>query len=259
MLRLESGKLVHTITYHTSILSSITQLHLCGMMKLIIATGIGIASTLLLYLAAHIIPQTGVQLHTNPYLNKIILYQLFALALACVVMYITLKAEPGSMRLLRIGQTETVAGKMMVLGISGKKNWKQEFFSLLFIISAVTFGFMFFTRVPQTAGLTPELIFWIILFSLTNSLSEEIIYRFGINGLLIDYKPAATVFLISGLVFGAAHWGGNPGGPTGVVMAGVLGYVSSKATAETGGLGIAWALHFVQDVIIYTFLFRVNG
>ncbi|MCA6361521.1 MAG: CPBP family intramembrane metalloprotease [Bacteroidetes bacterium] len=228
------------------------------MTKLILATCIGIAATLLLYLASHVIPQTGIQLHANPFINKIIQYQAFALVLAFVVMFVTLKAAPQSVQLLRIGQTGVAAGKMTLLGISGKKSWTQEFFSLLFVISAATFGFMFFTR-AQAGTFKPEMIFWIVLFSLTNSFGEEIIYRFGINGMLTGYTPASTVFLISGLVFGAAHWGGNPGGPVGVLMAGLLGYVASKATAETSGLGIAWALHFVQDVIIYTFLFRANG
>lgn len=228
-------------------------------MKLILATCTGIAATLLLYLATHFIPQTGIQLHTNPFINKTIQYQAFALVLAFVVMFVTLNTAPQSVQLLKAGRLNAVAGKLTVLGISGKKSWKSEFFSLLFIISAATFGFMFFTRSAEVGVFKPELIFWIVLFSLTNSFSEEIIYRFGINGMLTGYTPASTVFLISGLVFGAAHWGGNPGGPVGMIMAGVLGYVSSKATAETGGLGIAWALHFVQDVIIYTFLFRANG
>lgn len=227
-------------------------------MKLILAAGTGIAATLLLYLATYVIPQTGIQLHTNPLINKTIQYQAFALALAFVVLFVTLKTTPQSAQLLKAGRLTAVAGKMTLLGISGKKSWKHEFFSLLIIISAATFGFMFFTR-AQAGVFKPELIFWIVLFSLTNSFGEEIIYRFGINGMLTGYTPASTVFLISGLVFGAAHWGGNPGGPLGMTMAGVLGYVSSKATSETGGLGIAWALHFVQDVIIYTFLFRANG
>lgn len=227
-------------------------------MKLIFACGTGIAATLLLYLATHYIPQTGIQLHTNPFINKTIQYQTFALVLAFAVMFITLKAAPQSVQLLKTGQLNGMAEKMTLLGISGKKSWKSEFFSLLFIISAATFGFMYFTRVPHAGVFKPELIFWIVLFSLTNSFGEEIIYRFGINGMLTGYAPASTVFLVSGLVFGAAHWGGNPGGPVGMIMAGVLGYVSSKATSETGGLGIAWALHFVQDVIIYTFLIRAN-
>lgn len=41
-------------------------------------------------------------------------------------------------------------------------------------------------------------------------------------------------------------------------MAGVLGYVLCKATLETTGLGIAWVIHFVQDVIIFTALFMMN-
>jgi hypothetical protein len=41
-------------------------------------------------------------------------------------------------------------------------------------------------------------------------------------------------------------------------MAGILGYLLSQIVYETRGLGLAWFIHFVQDVIIYTALMMIN-
>jgi membrane protease YdiL (CAAX protease family) len=51
---------------------------------------------------------------------------------------------------------------------------------------------------------------------------------------------------------------GYPNGVIGVLMAATLGYILSKATYETQGLGIAWSIHFVQDAIIFTALSMIN-
>ncbi|MDZ7899137.1 MAG: CPBP family intramembrane glutamic endopeptidase [Arcicella sp.] len=66
------------------------------------------------------------------------------------------------------------------------------------------------------------------------------------------------VLLISAILFGLPHYQGYPNGAAGVIMAGVMGYVLSKATYETSGIGIAWAIHFVTDLIIFTALLMMN-
>ena len=62
--------------------------------------------------------------------------------------------------------------------------------------------------------------------------------------------PAATA-VISGAPFGSAHHFGTPGGPVGVVLAGFLGWFLAKSVVETRGIGLAWSVHFVLDVIIF--------
>ncbi|TAE80973.1 MAG: CPBP family intramembrane metalloprotease, partial [Bacteroidetes bacterium] len=74
-----------------------------------------------------------------------------------------------------------------------------------------------------------------------------------------DITSKTTVLLLSAILFGLPHYAGFPNGPIGVVMAGVLGYILSKATYETQGIGIAWVIHFLQDVIIFTALFMMNS
>jgi hypothetical protein len=50
-----------------------------------------------------------------------------------------------------------------------------------------------------------------------------------------------------------------PSGIIGAVMAGVLGYVMAKSVYETKGIFWAWAIHFLQDVIIIGPLFLISA
>jgi hypothetical protein len=98
----------------------------------------------------------------------------------------------------------------------------------------------------------------VLLISLTNSFGEEMIYRFAINGNLINNTPKITVIVISAVLFGLPHYMGFPSGIIGIIMAGFLGYILSKITYETQGIVIAWTIHFIQDIIIFTALFMIN-
>ncbi|MCU0435563.1 MAG: CPBP family intramembrane metalloprotease [Bacteroidia bacterium] len=224
------------------------------MWRLIITLLAGAGVTALLYFLMYLSGRAELHLHQNPEINRILIYQTTGLLLALAVVWCTLKLNPASVKYLRAGNINVKAEKLSLVGIGGEKSWKNEFLSLLGVISAATIAFMYFTKGQNAGGFHAEMLVWIVLFSLSNSLSEELIYRFGVIGALGNLFTPSTVWLVSAFLFGAAHWGGNPGGPLGMCMAGILGYVSSKATTETNGLGIAWALHFVQDVIIYTFL-----
>ena len=59
-----------------------------------------------------------------------------------------------------------------------------------------------------------------------------------------------TILLISAALFGVPHYFGTPSGIPGVLMAGFLGWLLALSLIETQGLLVAWALHFVQDVVI---------
>jgi membrane protease YdiL (CAAX protease family) len=76
--------------------------------------------------------------------------------------------------------------------------------------------------------------------------------------MLTDQYSKSTILVTSAVLFGLAHYSGSPGGPVGIIMAGILGYLLSQIVYETRGLGLAWFIHFVQDVIIYTALMMIN-
>ena len=47
---------------------------------------------------------------------------------------------------------------------------------------------------------------------------------------------------------------GNPPAVSGVLLATFLGYLLGKSMLETGGSRWAWLIHWLQDVIIFSFL-----
>jgi hypothetical protein len=59
------------------------------------------------------------------------------------------------------------------------------------------------------------------------------------------------IAIVSGALFGSAHYLGTPGGPSGCLLAGFLGWLLAKSVLETQGIGWAWFIHFVLDVIIF--------
>jgi hypothetical protein len=48
-----------------------------------------------------------------------------------------------------------------------------------------------------------------------------------------------------------AHIYGTPNGVFGVIASGTLGWFLAKSVIETRGLGWAWFIHFLQDVVIF--------
>ncbi|MCC7297511.1 MAG: CPBP family intramembrane metalloprotease [Bacteroidia bacterium] len=167
---------------------------------------------------------------------------------------------PESKSLLQLGHLDSIAIKEKWLGINGKTSWRQNGLQLAFFISIAT-GIFMFLAVKYTNSLYNfkwSFVPIILLVSLTNSFSEEIIYRFAINGNLMHLTSKLTILICSAVLFGLPHYQGYPNGFMGVLMAGLLGYILSKATYETQGLGLAWIIHFLQDIIIFTSLFMIN-
>lgn len=93
-----------------------------------------------------------------------------------------------------------------------------------------------------------------LVFAAVNATGEEIRFRAVPLGCLLDAVEPRQALWMTTVLFGLAHWFGHPSGPTGVVLAGVAGYVWGRAMLETRGLFWPWAIHAVQDVVIFAFL-----
>ena len=220
---------------------------------------VSIASVLLVT-ASKILSKTNILFHENVFLNEMFKYQLFVFTIAFILLIITLEITPESKNLLKFGNVENMAVKEKWMGINGVSTWRKNGLQLLFFISIPTAIFMFLgvNYSNSFSNFKGYFIPIIVLFSIVNSFSEEMIYRFTINGNLSKILNPKTIFLISGILFGLPHYWGFPTGVIGVIMSGLLGYILSKATHETQGLGIAWGIHFVQDVIIFTAILMMN-
>lgn len=218
------------------------------------------AASILLITANNITSEIGLQIHSNNFINGLAKYQAFALILGLAVTILMLVFNPNSRLFLNKGDLNTIAAKEVWLGINGISSWKKNGIQLLIVISTAT-GIFMLLAVKYTNSLTNFQLWFIpfiVLFSFTNSLAEELIFRFSLVAGLFDHYSKFTILVVSAVLFGVPHFFGWPNGILGVIMAGVLGYVLCKATIETKGFAIAWIIHFVQDVIIFTALFMMN-
>lgn len=157
----------------------------------------------------------------------------------------------------RFGNISSPAKELKFFGIKTNDSWLITGISLTIFISLATATFMYFQLKQAQAdwALLQSVIFWILLFSLTNSFGEEMIYRMGIVSPLKGLLQPMTIFIISAILFGIPHLAGMPSGLIGATMAGVLGLVLAKSLYETNGFFWAWTIHFLQDVIIIGSLF----
>ena len=204
--------------------------------------------------------QLSIQLHPNSFINGLFKYQIYAVVVALLTLIIFRWYHPESVQMLRIGDLFNIAGKEKILGINGKSSWLSNGLQLLFFISLATGVFMFFG--VREANRLDAFEWWffpyVLLFSLTNSFAEEIIFRYGVIAGLENTYSVFTIQLVSAVLFGLPHYFGSPGGSIGILMSGVLGYILCKATLETKGISIAWGIHFVQDIIIFTGLMMMR-
>ncbi len=194
----------------------------------------------------------------NEYVNFQFNYQ-FALLLVTIL---SLTAtyflnKENFLTFFRLGDISIPAKELKLFGIKANDSWLKTGISLTIVISLATAIFMYFQLKQAQVNWTllQGGILWILLFSLTNSFGEEMIYRMGIVSPLKGLLQPMTIFIISAILFGIPHLAGMPSGLIGATMAGVLGLVLAKSLYETNGFFWAWAIHFIQDVIIIGTLF----
>jgi uncharacterized protein len=163
----------------------------------------------------------------------------------------------------RKGDTAAFVIPVPQVGIIPKahENWSHIGKSFSVVISIVT-AIVLYLQVVKQGSFAFEKIMYVLpfslLFALSNSFVEECITRLGVVIALDGLASAKTTQLVSALIFGLAHYFGNPGGPIGVLVAGFLGWLLAKSLLETKGLFWAWAIHFLQDIIILTALFSLS-
>ncbi len=181
-------------------------------------------------------------------------YQLLLMALASFTLFVLFLLNGEVLTgFLSPGEIDAVAEPVPVLGIGEGESWSTLGVGLSFSITLVTSIFVYLRIRPLGDGLRRvlALLGWVCLLALGNSLSEEALFRLGLVTALYGAVSPFALMAISGVVFGLAHYRGEPGGVTGMFMAGVLGWLSMKSVLETHGMFWAWFIHFLQDVVIF--------
>lgn len=190
----------------------------------------------------------------DEFINGHLRYQLSLMLLALIVTWFAyLQNELSFSSFFSVGNFAATSSIASHLGLDFTSNWRTDALVLLFMLTAGTSVFVFMQirgTQFQYSLLLPYLP-WIVILALTNSLSEELIFRLAVVVPLYDIVKPAHIALLSAAIFGLAHFGGMPHGLIGMLMAAILGWFLAIAMMDSHGMGIAWILHMAQDVVIY--------
>jgi len=202
----------------------------------------------------YITSKIDIKLDDDPYISSHAKYQAALLLLSFVVLLLTYLQEPDNFKLLfSMGNISAAVRPVRWLGIEEGESWIFTGLYFSIIITLGTFAFIYIqykkSKVPLKE-VFPYFI-WIVAFSLTNSFSEEAIYRLGVISPLYGVIDTSELILLSAILFGLVHFGGMPNGIIGMLMAGFLGWFLAKSIVETEGIFWAWLIHFIQDIVIY--------
>ncbi len=173
-------------------------------------------------------------------------YQIFTLLAAIAISAIALAASPNP-SIYKLGDINAPA-----------ENFIGASYGAFTLIAFVVTSLVVYLQVVKGKDVNNSLLFRFAIIALPlsamNALTEELIFRAAIVQSLSAIAEPLLVAIIAGITFGIPHYFGNPGKLPGVVMATFLGVIAAQSVFDTGGLGWAWIMHFVQDVPIITML-----
>ena len=162
------------------------------------------------------------------------------------------------------GDLSIKAGKISWLGINNDRiSWLR-----LSLISAmlISLGTILLTIItvtgfspPNEVGRLLHYLPLIMIFALTNSFCEGVVFRSAVMGTLKDVLPKKYVVIVAGLFFGIGHYYGVPRGIIGAVMSSILGWYMCRSMYETKGFLSSWIIHFMQDAVIFSSICLLGG
>lgn len=184
-------------------------------------------------------------------------YQPLALAAAFALVLVNRWLVKPMDTVTKVGQLDASSTGFDWLGLPSGTSWLEVgvTFTLIPMIGTTLVVYLqtlkthriVWRALPAALGLA-------VVFSFTNSLTEELVFRvLPIEG-LAPYLDFGWLAIAVGVGFGLPHYFGSPGKLPGVLMAGFLGWVLGRSVLDTGGLAWAWLIHFAQDVPIFTIL-----
>jgi membrane protease YdiL (CAAX protease family) len=143
-------------------------------------------------------------------------------------------------------------------GLGRRRSWRWMPVGVLFtLVVGALFALVLSQLMPPTGswGLLLPYLPAMVLFALMNSFGEEMAYRAGPLSQLYPVIGREAANWVTAVWFGLGHYyGGIPSGPMGVVQSGLIGLLFGKAMLETRGMVMPVLLHWLIDMVIYTFL-----
>ncbi len=159
------------------------------------------------------------------------------------------------------GDMSAPASPIGWLGVRPGDRWRSTGRNLTVGISLGTLAFLVISGQPpiDLAIRVLPLMPVILLAAAANAFSEEISYKASLLSVLAGPMGGRQALRMVAAYFGIAHFYGVPYGLVGVALAWFLGWILAKSMLETRGMAWAWFIHFVQDVLIFSFLAIGDG
>ena len=157
---------------------------------------------------------------------------------------------------LRLGNWRVPVQSEAFLRFRRPISWRRFSLTLLLFFGLLLPPYLYWTLDPQS-GYLQRLLFalpWAVATSALNAANEEFQFRSVLLARLTNVVSSKEAFLVVAIVFGVGHYFGQPSGWGGVFMAGFGGWIWAKSMVETRGFSCAFAMHFVQDMVIFGFL-----
>jgi len=173
-----------------------------------------------------------------------------------VIIYLYILKRRRELFFLARGDTSAQAEPVNWLGIKENENWSAVGSRFALYLSLGTVAFLVIAGRPPADMAIKALPFLptVLLTAALNAFNEEMTYKASFLAVLEDVVGKRQALLLTAAFFGILHFYGVPYGIIGVILAAFLGWVLGKSILETRGIFWAWFLHFLQDVLIFSFL-----
>jgi hypothetical protein len=175
--------------------------------------------------------------------------------LVIIAVLFLLKRRFGAFFLVK-GNVSAPVESVRWLGIKEGETWNKAGRIFAVVISLGTLTFLVLAGRPPLDIVIRALPFLpaVLLAAALNAFNEEMTYKASFLSVLEEPLGKHHALWLMAAYFGIGHFYGVPYGVIGVLMAGFLGWLLGKSMLETRGLWWAWFIHFLQDVLIFSFL-----
>ena len=191
-----------------------------------------------------------------PWALSSILIHLLRLSPAIVVLlYLLLIKRKRSDFFLIKGDITALVEPSKLIGMKKPEPWPKIGLIFAAIFTAGTFIFLIATTPPSPSQFIQALplIPVAILIAAINAFNEEFTLRAAPLSELWNVIGKKQGLLITTLYFGMGHYYGVPSGIIGVALSAFLGWFLGKSLLETKGFFWAWFIHFLPDIVIFSF------
>ena len=194
----------------------------------------------------------------NPSFNVYMLAEqsLRLLVTLTIIAVLFLMKKHASAFFLAKGNTSAAVEPVRWLGIKEGERWNKLGPLFALIISSGTLAFLILAGRPPLDLVIRALPFLpaILIAAALNAFYEEMTYKASFLSVLENPVGKRQALLLMATFFGIGHYYGVPYGIIGVLMASFLGWLLGKSMLETRGFAWAWFIHFLQDVLIFSFM-----